>query len=80
MTGDIGADKVDSLLYIELSNSSDWPKAQGEFFVIGPRDVITADYTIIMSRTLEVTSYLLPGQTLESFLHLLQCDHYNPFQ
>ena len=45
----------------------------------GPRDVITADYTIIMSRTLEVTSYLLPGQTLESFLHLLQCDHYNIF-
>ena len=34
---------------------SDWPKAYSEIFAISARDVRTADYTIIMSRTLKVT-------------------------
>jgi len=34
---------------------SDWPKAYIVFFVISAYDVITTDYTIIMSRTLKVT-------------------------
>jgi len=39
------------LLYIKLTIFSDWLKAYSEFAC----DVITADYTIIMPRTLKVT-------------------------
>ena len=34
---------------------SDWSKAYSEFSIFSTRDVITADYTIIMYRTLKVT-------------------------
>ena len=58
-------------LYVELSNSCDWLKAYGEFFEISTCDVRTADYTIIMSRTLKVMSYHVMFDRRAWFLRVL---------